>query len=87
MKFRQPLQPSNAANLAPTNLPTKRKHWSTEEDQAIIALVSQTSDCKWTEIAHRLESEFSISGRSGKQCRERWHNHLNPEISKKPWSL
>src|SRR6056300_1305340 len=25
-------------------------------------------------------------GRIGKQCRERWHNHLNPAISKAPWS-
>ena len=26
------------------------------------------------------------TGRIGKQCRERWHNHLNPAISKAPWS-
>ena len=26
------------------------------------------------------------AGRIGKQCRERWHNHLNPAISKAPWS-
>jgi len=26
------------------------------------------------------------TGRIGKQCRERWHNHLNPDISKAPWS-
>ena len=25
-------------------------------------------------------------GRIGKQCRERWHNHLNPSISKAPWT-
>ena len=28
----------------------------------------------------------STQGRIGKQCRERWHNHLNPNISKAPWS-
>ena len=22
----------------------------------------------------------------GKQCRERWHNHLNPDVNKKPWT-
>ncbi len=22
----------------------------------------------------------------GKQCRERWHNHLNPDINKKKWT-
>ena len=24
-------------------------------------------------------------GRIGKQCRERWHNHLNPAIKKEDW--
>ena len=27
-----------------------------------------------------------MEGREGKQCRERWYNHLNPEIVKGPWS-
>jgi Myb-like DNA-binding domain len=27
-----------------------------------------------------------ITGRIGKQCRERWHNHLNPNINKAPWT-
>ena len=25
-------------------------------------------------------------GRTSKQCRERWHNHLNPDICKEPWT-
>ena len=29
---------------------------------------------------------YLTTGRIGKQCRERWHNHLNPAISKAPWS-
>ncbi len=36
---------------------------------------------KWSKIAAELP------GRIGKQCRERWHNHLNPDINKKPWTL
>ena len=36
---------------------------------------------KWSVIATHLP------GRIGKQCRERWHNHLNPNISKEAWSL
>lgn len=35
---------------------------------------------KWTLIARHL------SGRIGKQCRERWHNHLNPNIKKTAWT-
>ncbi len=35
---------------------------------------------RWTLIAKHLP------GRIGKQCRERWHNHLNPDIKKCPWT-
>ena len=28
-----------------------------------------------------------LPGRTGKQCRERWCNHLCPNINKSPWSL
>mmetsp|Transcript_97508 Transcript_97508/g.278838 ORF Transcript_97508/g.278838 Transcript_97508/m.278838 type:complete len:309 (-) Transcript_97508:332-1258(-) len=27
-----------------------------------------------------------MHGRSGKQCRERWHNHLNPDVKKGSWT-
>jgi len=27
-----------------------------------------------------------LDGRSGKQCRERWHNHLDPQINKTAWN-
>ncbi len=33
-----------------------------------------------------MEEIYSLKGRSGKQCRERWHNHLDPHINKLPWS-
>jgi DNA-binding NarL/FixJ family response regulator len=28
----------------------------------------------------------NLPGRIGKQCRERWHNHLNPRIKKDSWT-
>lgn len=28
----------------------------------------------------------SINGRSGKSCRERWFNHLDPKIKRTEWS-
>src|SRR5581483_3676106 len=43
-------------------------------------LVAKHGPKKWTLIAKHL------NGRIGKQCRERWHNHLNPEIKKCAWS-
>lgn len=27
-----------------------------------------------------------LKGRLGKQCRERWHNHLNPNVKKSSWT-
>ena len=33
-----------------------------------------------------MEELFELKGRSGKQCRERWHNHLDPNINKSPWT-
>ena len=27
-----------------------------------------------------------LPGRNGKQCRERWHNHVGPDIRKDRWS-
>ncbi|VFQ98246.1 unnamed protein product [Cuscuta campestris] len=37
-------------------------------------------DRKWSMIARKMV------GRAGKQCRERWRNHLRPDIKKTSWS-
>ncbi|KAF3449189.1 hypothetical protein FNV43_RR09917 [Rhamnella rubrinervis] len=55
--------------------------WTQEEDDKIIELVSKYGPTKWSLIAK------SLPGRIGKQCRERWHNHLNPDIKKDAWNL
>eukprot|EP00826_Nyctotherus_ovalis_P065283 TRINITY_DN9592_c0_g1_i1.p1 TRINITY_DN9592_c0_g1~~TRINITY_DN9592_c0_g1_i1.p1 ORF type:complete len:392 (-),score=131.54 TRINITY_DN9592_c0_g1_i1:382-1557(-) len=54
--------------------------WTEEEDNIVIKLVAENGPQKWTHVAEHLP------GRIGKQCRERWHNHLNPRIKKIPWS-
>ncbi|CAK9326962.1 unnamed protein product [Citrullus colocynthis] len=54
--------------------------WTEEEDRKLIRLVKQHGVRKWAQIAEKLE------GRAGKQCRERWHNHLRPDIKKESWS-
>jgi hypothetical protein len=61
-----------------------RRHWSQEEDNAIMKLIKQYGIKKWSLIARNLEADFGIAGRSGKQCRERWHNYLDPELTKEP---
>ena len=54
--------------------------WSPDEDQLLMDLVTEIGAKKWSVIAARMP------GRIGKQCRERWHNHLNPSISKEAWT-
>ncbi|XP_038659476.1 v-myb avian myeloblastosis viral oncogene homolog-like 2b [Scyliorhinus canicula] len=54
--------------------------WTKEEDQKVIELVQKHGPKRWSLIARHLK------GRLGKQCRERWHNHLNPEVKKSSWT-
>ncbi|KAJ9698636.1 hypothetical protein PVL29_007615 [Vitis rotundifolia] len=53
--------------------------WSAEEDRQLLRLVNEFGEKKWAQIAKKL------GGRAGKQCRERWHNHLRPDIRKDEW--
>ncbi|KAL2936037.1 Transcription factor MYB98 [Bienertia sinuspersici] len=54
--------------------------WTIEEDRLLMQLVERHGIRKWSQIAQLL------NGRIGKQCRERWHNHLRPDIKKDIWS-
>ncbi|XP_041365718.1 myb-related protein B-like isoform X2 [Gigantopelta aegis] len=54
--------------------------WTKEEDDKVTELVQKFGAKRWTLISRQLK------GRSGKQCRERWHNHLNPDIKKTAWT-
>ncbi|KAF8397319.1 hypothetical protein HHK36_016232 [Tetracentron sinense] len=55
--------------------------WTEEEDSLLVRLVKQYGVRKWAQISQKLV------GRAGKQCRERWHNHLRPDIKKDTWSV
>jgi hypothetical protein len=50
--------------------------WTAEEDSQLLQLVQVHGPQDWNLIAEH------IPGRIGKQCRERWHNSLNPELNK-----
>ncbi len=51
-----------------------------QEDEKVLQLVREYGPKRWTLISKHLK------GRTGKQCRERWHNHLNPDIKKCAWT-
>ena len=44
-------------------------------------MISEIGPHQWEHMALQME------GRSGKQCRERWHNQLNPLLKKANWSI
>lgn len=54
--------------------------WSAEENEQLVATVTEHGAKHWTQIARFLPN------RSGKQCRERWFNHLQPGVQKGDWS-
>ncbi|GJT84030.1 transcription factor MYB119-like protein [Tanacetum coccineum] len=54
--------------------------WTDEEDKKLLRLVKLHGERKWAHIAEQMIC------RAGKQCRERWHNHLRPDIKKDTWS-
>ena len=53
-----------------------KRPWKQEEDAMVIKMVSQHGPRHWSVIASKLP------GRVGKQCRERWQNHLNPDVNR-----
>jgi hypothetical protein len=65
-----------------------RNVWNQDEDKALQQLIQSRGSRNWSSIAKELNIEIhkSYPIRSGKQCRERWINHLNPELQKHQWT-
>lgn len=49
-----------------------RGPWTQDEDAALVDAIQLLKPEKWVVIATQ------VAYRNGKQCRERWHNHLDP---------
>eukprot|EP01133_Synstelium_polycarpum_P013866 gene13866-16352_t len=54
--------------------------WKEEEDAKLVELVTKNGPKEWSSVAAK------IPGRIGKQCRERWFNHLSPDVRKTNWT-
>ena len=57
-----------------------KHNWTREEDEILRKLIEKKGPSNWSLISEQMP------GRQGKQCRERWHNHLNPAIKKNDWT-
>lgn len=64
----------------------KRTPWTDEEDKALVRLIDKYTVNNWTQIAEDMTKVYRFKLRNGKQCRERWHNHLDPQVVKDYWS-
>ena len=64
----------------------RRAPWNKKEDDAIIELVNKYGTSNWTIIANEMALLYKSKHRNGKQCRERWHNHLDPIVNKENWT-
>lgn len=61
----------------------RKGQWQDHEDAIVVEAVSSSSEqpfTRWSDLAQKLP------GRVGKQIRDRWVNHLNPNINHMPFS-
>jgi hypothetical protein len=59
---------------------SKKNAWTPEEDAILTRVVAQEGAGHWTKVAAHLPH------RMGRQCRERWFNHLAPDVKKGYWT-
>jgi hypothetical protein len=61
----------------------RKGQWTDQEDAIVIEAVTTSTEqpfTRWSDLAQQLP------GRVGKQIRDRWVNHLNPNINHLPFS-
>ena len=65
----------------------RKSTWQPTEDNILRELVNKHGKKHWQKIANELNEKIGNGPhRAGKQCRERWLNHLDDSIRKDPWS-
>lgn len=80
-----PPMPGTEEGFGSHESPSKRKSgpkaWTKEEDSTLLRIVqTMQMPMKWSVVA------LSLPGRTGKQCRERYVNHLNPRLKVSDWN-
>ena len=59
--------------------------WTVEEDEGLKRLVQSHGPTKWNKISVNLQALFGFI-RNSTQCRDRWLNHVDPELKTGPWT-
>ena len=62
--------------------------WSQAEDEMLSNILKKGVE-KWGQIANLLNKEIhkGLKIRTGKQCKERWNNYLNPAVNRGAWTV
>lgn len=65
-----------------------RQPWTNEEDQTLDNLIKMQGKKAWALVAREINKIFHNGEdiRKGKQCRERYFNHINPQLKKGQWT-
>lgn len=71
---------SSSSQVSKKSLDRVKGPWSPEEDAILSRLVGNFGARNWSLIAR------GIPGRSGKSCRLRWCNQLDPSVKRKPFT-
>ena len=66
--------------VAAAKIVNAKRAWTEAEDKQLIDTVTKFGAQRWSLIASHM------TGRVGKQCRERWFNHLCPAVKKGEWT-
>lgn len=61
--------------------------WSESEDELLLSILRKGVE-KWGKISNFLNNEIhnGLKIRTGKMCKERWNNYLNPDINRGKWT-
>ncbi|CAL1362765.1 unnamed protein product [Linum trigynum] len=73
-------RPPTTSSFSSSSSSCPRGHWRPAEDEKLRQLVEQYGPQNWNSIADKLQ------GRSGKSCRLRWFNQLDPRINRRPFT-
>jgi len=61
--------------------------WTPEQDAILLQLLQDNGGTgRWRVVAERFQKLTGVVGRGAKHCRERYFNHLDPNINRAEWT-
>jgi hypothetical protein len=76
-----PGDPASMAAAAAAKVVNAKRAWTEAEDKQLIETVTNFGAQRWRSLI-----ASHMTGRVGKQCRERWFYHLCPAVKKGEWT-